>query len=566
MDDDAIAFPDAPRGELDRAITDLVGRAHDVLQTQGRLRALVKANQAVVSHLELPVVLRTIVEAAVELVGARYGALGVVAPNGTLEQFIHVGMPPDLVEDIGNLPEGHGLLGALIDDPRPIRLDRISDDPRSSGFPAHHPAMDSFLGVPIRVRDLVYGNLYLTNRNDGAFSREDEELVGTFAATAGFAIDNARLFAETEARRAWSAAATEVSSAQLAGESDDALMMLVQSVERLSVAAFVGVLTPDDGGKTVRIQIARGEGAAELEGHVRTLSGGLLAGAIESEIPQFADALDGQTLSDNDGKTWGPVLVVPLELEQKRNGLLVVLRPVGAVAFVPFDLERVALMAGSFGVIMELAAARADRHRMSMLEDRARIARDLHDHVIQQLFATGLELQSIQSALGPGRIADRINANVSTIDAAIAQIRTVIFALSRQAGSVTVRHRILDLADEVAPALAHPAAIAFSGPVDLIVNNGLADDVVAVVREGLTNIGRHAKAEHTMVKLDVANSLITLTIRDDGVGLGGSTRRSGLKNGADRAAQRGGAFSIDSDTDGTLLTWSVPIPTLEAIS
>jgi signal transduction histidine kinase len=563
-DDDAITFPDAPRGELDRALTDLVDRARDVLQTQGRLRALVKANQAVVSHLDLPVVLRTIVEAAVELVGAQYGALGVVAPNGGLEQFIHVGMTPRQVDEIGHLPEGHGLLGALVDDPQPIRIDRISDDPRSVGFPAGHPGMDSFLGVPIRVRDFVYGNLYLTNHAHGAFTGEDEQLVGAFAATAGFAIDNARLFAETEARRAWSAAASEVTSALLSGESEDALTELVESVERLSAASFVGVLTPEPEGEAVMVHVARGEGAAELAGQIRPLSGDFLAGAIESGKPRVADGLDGVTLSA-DGVDWGPALVVPLQVNQETRALLVVLRSVGAPAFTSFDLERVADISGQAGIVIELAAARADRQRMLLLEDRTRIARDLHDHVIQQLFATGLELQSLETVLGPGTVADRLDASAGAIDAAIAQIRTVIFALSRQsAGATTVRHRILDLADEAAPMLVRPATVAFSGPVDLIVSAELAEDVIAVVREGLTNVARHANAQHTAVNLEVANSLVTLTIADDGIGLGGNTRRSGLKNGAERATQHGGTLSIDSDPNGTLLTWSVPIPDFQA--
>jgi len=242
VDDDAITFPDAPRAELDRALAELVDRAHEVMQTQGRLRALVKANRSVVSHLELPVVLRSIVEAAVDLVGAEYGALGVLSPSGGLEQFIHVGMTPEQVERIGHLPEGHGLLGALIDDPRPIRLERIADDPRSAGFPAEHPAMESFLGVPIRVRDSVFGNLYLTNHAGTGFSKDDEQLVGALAATAGFAIDNARLYAETESRRAWSAAASEISATLLAGEPDDALSELVAGVTRLTRATLTCVL------------------------------------------------------------------------------------------------------------------------------------------------------------------------------------------------------------------------------------------------------------------------------------------------------------------------------------
>ena len=198
----SFTFPDDSRADLDRALDDLMTSAKDVLNTQGRLQALLKANQAVIENIELPVVLRRIVEAAVELVGAQYGALGVVSPDGSLEQFINVGMAPEIIEIIGHLPEGHGLLGALIADPHPIRIPKLSADERSVGFPAGHPSMDSFLGVPIRVRDEVYGNLYLSNQSSGEFSDQDEQLVTALAATAGIAIENARLFDETRRRQA----------------------------------------------------------------------------------------------------------------------------------------------------------------------------------------------------------------------------------------------------------------------------------------------------------------------------------------------------------------------------
>ncbi|WP_345762425.1 sensor histidine kinase [Diaminobutyricibacter sp. McL0608] len=559
VDDDAITFPDAPRAELDRALTELVERARDVMQTQGRLRALVRANRSVVSHLELPVVLRSIIEAAVELVGAEYGALGVLSPGGGLEQFIHVGMAPDLVEKIGHLPEGHGLLGALIDDPHPIRIERIADDARSAGFPAHHPAMGSFLGVPIRVRDSVYGNLYLTNHAEGGFSSDDEQLVGALAATAGFAIDNARLFAETEARRAWSAAGSEISSSLLGGEPDDALEELVAGVARLSRATLVCVLTKDEHTDAAIVRAAHGDGAEELVGRVRPLSGETLSVAFEGGGPRLTDSFDDESLA-LPGATWGPSLIAPFTIDEGAASLLVVLRAQGDPAFSPFDLERVVDLAGQASIAMELAAARADRQRMLLLEDRNRIARDLHDHVIQQLFATGLELQSIESLVSSEAVADRIDRSVNSIDAAIAQIRSIIFALSRQSkGGTGVRNRILDVADELAPALVRPATVEFSGPVDLLVTEDLADDVSAVVREALTNAARHASADRVSIKLTVADATVTVTVEDDGVGMGGNARRSGLRNGLERAARRGGTMTVEPADPGTRLIWCVPI-------
>ena len=397
-------FPDHSRGDLDKALDDLMARAREVLGTQGRLRSLLKANQAIIENLDLGVVLQRIVEAAVELVDAQYGALGVISPHGDLEQFINVGMTQEQVAIVGHLPSGRGLLGAVIDNPHPIRIPLIAEHELSVGFPPNHPAMTSFLGVPVRVRDAVYGNLYLTNQKSGAFSEEDEQLVTALAATAGIAIENARLFAE-------------------------------------------------------------------------------------------------------------------------------------------------------------VTEARSHRQRLELLEERGRIARDLHDHVIQQLFGTGLELQSIAGSTGDESVKERIVQSVAQLDASISQIRTVIFALtvSTENTSAGVRHAIIDLANELAPALGGTPAVSFSGPVDLVVTDALAEDVLAVSREAMTNVVRHASATHTSIDLTVSDGRIRLTVTDNGTGMSKSERRSGLANLEQRAQLREGTFSIASSKKGTTLQWSVPL-------
>lgn len=558
-EDDSITFPDAPRGELDRALTDLVGRAHDVMKIQGRLRALVRANQAVVSHLDLPGVLRAIVDSAVELVGARYGALGVIATQGGLEQFIHIGMSPHEVEEIGHLPEGHGLLGALIDDPRSIRLSKIADDPRSVGFPDGHPPMDSFLGVPVRVRDVVYGNLYLTNHLDGGFTQDDEELITALAATAGFAIDNARLFAETEARQSWSAASAEITATLLSAEPGNALQQLVEHVKRLSRSELVCVLVPDEQLTTVTVAVASGAEAVELEGTSRPLTNDHVKGAIESARAVRAEAV-GDVLGRHVWKP-GPALIVPLRSGGGESAaVLVAFRGADATPYTAFELERTADIAGQAGIAMELASAQADRQRVMLLEDRTRIARDLHDRVIQQLFAAGLELQAIEATVGAGPTAERLDATVSSLDDAIGQIRTIIFALSRQhAGGGGVRHQLIELVDELRSAFGRPAAVAFSGPVDLVVSERLADDVVAFVRESLTNVARHAQASNVTVTVDATHERLSVAIDDDGRGMGDTRRRSGLRNGEERARRYGGSLVVESSDQGTRLVWSVPI-------
>ena len=561
--DEPITFPDAPRAELDRTLSDLVDQARKVLDTQGRLRALVRANRAVVSHLELPVVLRTIVEAAVELVGARYGALGVIAEGGGLEQFIHVGMSAEQVAEIGHLPEGHGLLGALIDDPRPIRTDSIAADPRSAGFPAAHPPMTAFLGVPIAVRETVYGNLYLTDPASGGFTDDDEQLVRALAANAGFAIDNARLFAETAARQAWSAATAEMTATLLGTDTGEALEELTAHVARLTGADLACVLEPDAENRLVRLVVASGEVAADLPTDF-PLSDGQLRSVLEGS--QASRAEDLAPSLPFDSPLLGPALLVPFESEDSRRSVLLAARRAGAMPFTAFDLERTAAFTRQAAIAIELAATRADRQRVLLLEDRARIARDLHDHVIQQLFGAGMELQSIESSVGPGPMSAQLDATVKILDDAIASIRTIIFALSRTGDDEdSLRHRLLDIVSEVGASLPEPATVSFSGPVDVVSERALADDIAAFVREGLTNVVRHAHAVTASVVVKASADEITVAIADDGRGIGDTTRRSGLHNIAERARIRLGDLTVDSSTAGTQVSLRLPVVSGEAL-
>lgn len=564
MDDDgALAFPDAPRDGLDRVLGELVELANDVLTTQGRLRALLRANQAVVQQLDLPIVLQRIVDVAVELVGAQYGALGVIAPHGGLDQFIHSGMPGDVVAAIGRLPQGHGLLGVLTDNPQSIRIRDIGGDPRSVGFPDGHPPMRSFLGVPVRVRDEVYGNLYLTNRSTGEFTAEDEELVTALAATAGFAIDNARLFAETKRRQAWSAASAEITAALLSDDAGDSVALLAARVLTLSEADIVCVLLPAEEAGQFTISTARGRDAELFEGRRFAMAGTVAGRALEARQPRLVEEGSDTASVFDDQYRFGPTMAVPLLASGRALGVLTVSRPLGTPRFTEADLEMAADFAGQASVAMELAAARTDRQLVLLLEDRGRIARDLHDHVIQQLFATGLELQSVVGSLPPGPNADRVDRAITNLDLAISQIRTAVFALSGTRGRrpETIRHRLIDIVNEVAVGLAQTPHLAFSGPVDLVINGALAEEVVAVVREALSNVARHAAAKHVSLNVSVIGADIAIEVTDDGVGYTETQHRSGLANLGERARRLGGDFSIRSDDGHTVLAWSAPYST-----
>jgi signal transduction histidine kinase len=513
-----------------------------------------------VEHLDLPTVLHRIVETAVELVDAQYGALGVVSPDGSLEQLVQVGMSESEVAAIGHLPQGIGLVGALNDEQRPIRLRHLADDPRSRGFPKGHPTMDSFLGVPVRVRGEVYGNLYLGNQSSGEFSAEDEQLISALAGTAGFAIDNARLFAEAQQRQAWAAASAEITAALLSSGQEDFVRLLATRTMTLAEADLVCIVRPTSDPQQLVVETACGRDDDALEGTVFPAAGSISASVLEGGQPRLVDEVEALELAATPGRRPGPTMAIPLVTSGRTHGVLVVSRIPGGGRFSAADLEMAADFAGRVSVAMRLADARADRERMVLLEDRARIARDLHDHVIQQLFATGLELHNVAGSLSPGPMADRVGRSIDTLDATIARIRTAIFALSATRGDTpSLRHRIIDLANELAEALPPAPQIAFTGPVDLVITDSIADDIVAVAREALTNVVKHASAQHVSLVIGVADGFVSLRVSDDGVGAPDATRRSGLANLQKRALDRDGTFSFHSENGQTHIGWSVPV-------
>ena len=559
-DDVELAFPDGPRSRLDLAIRDLLSSAQDVLATEGRLRSLLKASRVVADELELPIVLRTIVEAAVELVGARYGAIGVISPDGMLEQFIHVGMPDELVAHIGHLPEGHGVLGALIADQHPIRLEHLSEDPRSVGFPDGHPPMDSFVGVPVRVRGEVYGNLYLTEQLSGQFSAEDEQLLSALAATAGAAIDHARLYDESERRRNWSAASAEITATLLSEDSELSLSILAERVAALADADLVCVVVPLNDGH-LSVEMAGGPLGKHFVGSAYAGDGTVAAQALASRQPILADMGDDSGLEPQ--LSIGPTMAVPLTSADNPMGVLTVSRLAGRPRFTTTDLDMAAEFATQAGLALRLAAGRRDAQALALLEDRGRIARDLHDHVIQRLFGAGLSLQGVASSVTDSAIRAKIDEQIETLDAAIVEIRTAIFTMTAQASArpLSLRHRVIDVLGEMAELFNESPQLSFGGPVDLLVPADVSDDVLAVVREALTNVARHANCTRAWVSIVADATKVTVVVEDDGVGLDPQEqRRSGLDNLDTRAVGHGGACTLtDRVPSGTTLTWSVPV-------
>ena len=537
-----------------------------VRQTQQGLRALLRATRAVVELEELPVVLERIARAAVDLVDAEYGALGVIAADRDgLEAFIHVGMSADDAAAIGHLPEGRGVLGALIDDPHPIRLQHIADHPRSVGFPAEHPHMDAFLGVPIRVRSEIYGNLYLTNPRRGRFTEEDEQLVTALAATAGFVIANARLFEETRLRQQWAAASAQIASTLLESSSDSALPLLADELIGRTTADRVCVVLQGDAPLTVRIAEARGDGAEALTGRVLPAMRTAASVVFEHGEPRTRREVrhdpdpDGFAVVDADGNA-GAVMFLPLRSGSTTWGVLAVARRPGQAPLSTAELGLADDLAGRVALSMELARAREQRQRTLLVEDRSRIARDLHDHVIQQLFATGLELQATADSVPDPGISTRLQIAVATLDESVAHIRTIIFAMTpRDERSQSIRHQVLDIAAACSNGMPQPVAVSFAGPVDLMIAGALAEDVAAVVRELLTNAAKHSSASSVQLRVAAESGHVRVSVEDDGVGIPRDGKRSGLANLSARAEALGGTFQTTSTPGHTAATWSAPL-------
>jgi signal transduction histidine kinase len=425
--------------------------------------------------------------------------------------------------------------------------------------------MESFLGVPVRVRDEIFGNLYLSNQSTGKFSAEDEQLIASLATTAGFAIDNARLFAQTQLRHAWSAASAEITAAMLSAKESEALAMLVTRVLELSDADQVTVVVPAGDPRELEVTVARGLDEAVLEGRRFPANDTLAESVLAGGHPRLVHDGNGSGTTLSDGRSLGPIMAVPLVSATSTEGVLLVSRLTGRHSFSSDDLEMAADFAGQASVALELIKARATQQRILMLEDRGRIARDLHDHVIQQLFGTGLELQSVAGSLGEPNAEQRVLDSVANLDTAIAQIRTIIFALSTTGSGPreSVRHQLIDLANDVAGGTSSMPSIAFSGPVDLVVTGSLTEDIIAVARESLTNATKHSGANSTSVTVKVDGSMVEVIVSDDGKGMSHTGRRSGLANLELRATSRGGTFTIDSSPSGTKITWAVPIPGID---
>jgi signal transduction histidine kinase len=542
--------------EPEDAPDDALERERLLLQTVARLA----------DDLHLDQSLQRIVETACWLVDAKYAALGVIGDDRRLVAFHHHGVDDETVAAIGHLPEGHGVLGLLIDDPRPIRLRDVAEHPASVGYPAHHPPMRSFLGVPVRVGGAVFGNLYLSEKRSGEeFTPADETLVVALAAAAGSAISNARLHEDLETRERSLRALQEIATALLAGTDPDTVLQLVAShAKELLDADAAAIALPDRTGERLVVDVAVGNGIDVLGASI-PIDGSIAGEVMRTGRPiKIEDgAADGRTTKPLvDALDAGPILFVPLWLEGTPFGTLAVARRKDGLRFGDSGLVLLQSFAIQASLALEYARTHRELYRLAVYEDEERIARDLHDSVIQQLFAIGLSLQGAVRLSGDPVLGDRLQRAVDDLDTTIRDIRSTIFALDRGARtSEGVHANARVLLTELADVYGLESELHVSGLADVQLPHDVTAHVLSTLREAVSNTGRHARASRLDVRLETDGKELLLCIEDDGVGMPEHIeRRSGLRNMDLRARALGGTMEIwPGEASGTRVEWRVPL-------
>jgi signal transduction histidine kinase len=532
-----------------------------------RKDVLLEAGLTLAAELSLPMVLQRIVDVAAEVTDARYVALGVMGEGEELVDFITTGISAKQRRSIGALPKGRGILGLLIRQPRTVRIEDITSHPDSVGFPPNHPPMRSFLGAPVQAMGKIYGNLYLTEKRGAAeFSVEDERSVKVLATQAGVAIANASLYQESRRRERWLEALRQITGDILEGTDADSLMMsIAEHARELAGAAAASILTTTSSSGQLTVAAAVGAYSQEVQGQsvpaTKSISGEVMA--------------TGRTLHTDDASTHGrayqpivrmghlgPAIFVPLRVRGRATGTLMVANLKGGRRFDTATVQLVETFADQASVAIEYGRAQTDLRRLELMDERERIAKELHDGIIQSLFAVGMGLQSTALLPGPPETASRIEGAVEELDRVIRDLRNYIFGL--RPGILADRQL-----DQALRVLGDEVSAASRVPVDVQVDAAVAADlssrsheIVQLTREALSNVARHAQATRSKVRLVRRGSNALLTIEDDGVGFDVrlDSAGNGLRNMRERAESMGGALRVTSKAGkGTKLRLTVPI-------
>ncbi|ARF73872.1 GAF domain-containing sensor histidine kinase [Streptomyces sp. NPDC012600] len=568
-----MAEPD-PQDSLDAATQ--ATRSLKGLSTEltARVPQLLEAMRTVGTGLELHSTLDRICATAAELAHARYAAIGVVDEAGEgLSDFITHGVPEEVARAIGRRPDGHrGLLGALIHDPDPVRLADLTGDPRSAGFPPGHPRMRSFLGVPIRVQGEIFGNLYLTEKEGGGeFSDYDLHMVRVLATEAGIAIGNARLYEAARQRERWIDGSVAVTTALLSGgDADDALSVVAEQARHLADSAAGIVLLPTEEGGLEIVAVSADDPSSSL-GVIIPAGSTVVAKLLAGEAVFIDDSATDSRMVTRLAGRFGPSMLLPLQSGGRVLGALATPRARGERPFSRTERTLATQFASQAALALMMAEAQRDRERLAVYEDRDRIARDLHDLVIQRLFATGMMLESAQRRSVVPEVRTGVGRAVDELDVTIQEIRTAIFALQQEPAEAPsgLRTRVLREINMAAVPLGFKPSHRFLGAVDALVGELTGKNLVAALREALSNAFRHAGASVIDVVVDATATLpdgraaVRLSVADDGVGIPEGGRRSGLRNLARRAESLGGssriAPGIGEDGGGTTVVWEAPL-------
>lgn len=537
-----------------------------------RMDRLIEAMLGITAGLDLGNTLRTIVHTAIELIDAEYGALGVWETDevgSRLGEFVYEGIDDRTRVMIGELPRGHGVLGLLLDRPEPIRLTDLSSHPSSVGLPPNHPSMRTFLGVPVKIRDEVFGGLYLTEKLGGPeFTEDDEVVAAALAAAAGIAIGNARLYQQSCVRQRWLEATSDVATQLLGGaEPAEVLGLIAERAMVLtdSACAFLALPedreTPHDEVTELVVIAATGAGSRSLVDRRISIDDPHSGVAFRDGRAVSVGKMVDSPLLDSPNE-FGSVLILPLRAGHAVIGLLAVLRPTGALRLDAAEETMLSAFSDQAALALHLAAAQQRMRELEVLSDRARVADNLHDHVIQRLFAVGLSLQSTVRRTQVPEVKTRLIEAMKDVEAIAQDIRHSILDLQGKttADAPSFRKRLHDVVGEAATDSGLRTTVRLAGPVSVLAPP-LSEDVEVVLREAVRNVVRHASATWVSVSLRVYDD-VAIEITDDGIGLAAEIeRRSGLADLAARAEQAGGSFDVGrSPAGGTVLRWSAPLP------
>lgn len=549
---------------------------------------------ALAANLELPDVLQTLVETCSRLTGAPYAAINVTDKNDQSTTFVQVGIDERTAAQLEHPPGHHGVLSTIPAHGTLVLFD-LMKDPAFKGFPPGHPPMHQFLGAAIRVGDSVYGHLYLAEK-PGGFTEDDSRIVMALAAAASVAVENAQLYDLAARRERWLRAGQELTTLLLSGEKDEeeVLQEIVSTSRYISGADTAALILPGVRGRLF-IEFAEGWSAQDIIG-TEVPADGVAGTALASGWGTLLDLSTAPGIRVPVMRRFGAALYAPMGTVEDPVGVLVLLRQIGAEPFDETDLATAETFAGQAAIAMILASARQSQAEAELAGERDRIARDLHDLAIQQLFATGMQLETVRRRAARGvdatELVSIVEESLDNVDSTVRQIRAIVHALRDPDAATSVVERLRREASLARTGLSFAPSMVITldghvigsehteglpvdeSVIDDLVTDGLADDVVAVVREGLANAARHAHASSVQVTVDVTSTHpdvlpgvilpgeVVVTVTDDGVGLASvSGRRSGTGNLAARARQHGGTFEITPNPEGagTVIRWQAPL-------